>query len=158
MRPSGLRGEAGCESLGWIPKCTLESHRHRTANFKTILLDLRTILLCISSFLATEPFQTAADRPALPTLVDGLRDMMLLSARDICYNPQVSQTPHHAHAVLQGGFSETAIRSAQVSEFSDTPILSFGATADQLSDKVRCGFIGLARISISYVHELWTPA
>jgi hypothetical protein len=117
----------------------------------------------VSSFLATEPFQTAAasaaDRPALPSLVDGLRDLMLLSARDVCYHPLVSQTrPHHTHAVLQGGFSETAMRSAQVSEFSDTPILSFGAAADELSDKVRCGFIGLARMLISYVHELWTHA
>jgi hypothetical protein len=132
-RPCAARVRSG------FPKCTLESHR--SPNCKTILLYLRTILLCISSFLASEPFHTGAE---LPTLIDGLRDVMLLSARDVCYTtPLVSQTPHHTHAVLQGGFSEKAIRSAQVSEFSDTPILSFGATANELSDKVRCGAASL---------------
>lgn len=95
-----------------------------------------------------EPFRTTQQ---LPTLVDSLRDAMLLSTRGACYVPLVSDldnvtnyiegasAAHNVHAVLQGAFSETAIRSAHISEFSNTPILSFGATADELSDKVSRG-------------------
>jgi hypothetical protein len=92
---------------------------------------------------------------------------MLLAARDVCYHPMVQtegppQIPYHVQAVLQGGFSETAIRSAQVAEFSDTPILSFGATANELSDKVRldwsCAYFDQLLLCYMYVRELWTHA
>jgi hypothetical protein len=98
----------------------------------------------------------------LPSLVEGLRDLMLLSARDVCYVPlaqaehedhQAQQTPYHVHAVLQGAFSETAIRSAQVAEYSDTPILAFGATADELSDKVRLDWSCAYSRSITLVNN-----
>jgi hypothetical protein len=68
---------------------------------------------------------------------------MLLSAREACYVPLVAvdevsaSSVHNVHALLQGAFSETAIRSAQISEFTNTPVLSFGATANELTDKVR---------------------
>jgi hypothetical protein len=79
--------------------------------------------------------------------------MMLLSARDACYVPLVlvgegsPTSAHNVHALLQGAFSEAAIRSAEISEFTNTPVLSFGATANELTDKVRmlCPLAALAR-------------
>jgi hypothetical protein len=72
-----------------------------------------------------------------------MRNVMLLTARDACYAPLVPvgggspSTAHNVHALLEGSLSETAIRSAVVSELTNTPVLSFGASANTFTNKVR---------------------
>jgi hypothetical protein len=95
-----------------------------------------------SSSLSTEPNQSTTGLTDYD-LIDGLRDVMQLSARDACYVPMVPvvegspSTAHNVHALLLGAFSEIATRSAEISEFSNRPVLAFGATANEFTDKVR---------------------
>jgi len=104
------------------------------------------------TFLGNSSFQlethvTSEVIPGVPyaDLIDVLRSEMQLVGRPTCYKPVVSAHPALAsppaldvHALLVGSWLGSGMAEvSRLSEFAQTPLLTFGAPDDMLSNKTR---------------------